>query len=301
VKRAREEEERTIVPKGPTFETMRTRIEEDYKVNGQDAKTLRYPLNRLAKQFKGWPLARFTREVILEYQRERRLAGAAAATVNMDCAILRRMLHLAGVRLEIPRLRTNNARPGFFEKEEFARVLEALPAHLKPLMEVAYITGWRVISELMTRQWKHVEEDLWLRLDPGEAKNDEPRRFPLIPNLKRIIHAQRVERRRLEKEKGISIPWIFFHDDGRPIKDYDNAWRSACKVAGCPERIVHDLRRTAVRNLVRARATEGVVMRLTGHKTRAVFERYNIVSGQDLRDAGTRLGVYLEGTLEVKA
>jgi integrase len=73
---------------------------------------------------------------------------------------------------------------------------------------------------------------------------------------------------------------------------YLHAWNHARVAAGCPGRIPHDCRRTAVRNLVRAGVPERVAMQLTGHLTRAVFERYNIVSAGDLREAAQRLDAY---------
>ena len=85
-----------------------------------------------------------------------------------------------------------------------------------------------------------------------------------------------------------------FHRNGREIKDYYTAWKSACKRAGVTDangraKIPHDFRRTAARNLVRAGVSENVAMKLTGHKTRSVFDRYDIVSNDDLIDATKRL------------
>jgi integrase len=73
---------------------------------------------------------------------------------------------------------------------------------------------------------------------------------------------------------------------------FNKAWRKARVEAGCPGRIPHDFRRTAVRTLVRAGVPERVAMQLTGHKTRAIFERYNITSPNDLREAAQRLDAY---------
>jgi integrase len=91
---------------------------------------------------------------------------------------------------------------------------------------------------------------------------------------------------------------VFCYTDGQKAgqritgSGFNKAWRKARTDAGCPGRIPHDFRRTAVRNLVRAGVPERVAMQLTGHKTRAVFERYNIVSSGDLRAAAARLDAY---------
>jgi integrase len=82
---------------------------------------------------------------------------------------------------------------------------------------------------------------------------------------------------------------VFQRDDGRAIKRFSEEWRAACVRAGAPGRIPHDFRRTAVRNLVRAGVSEKVALQLTGHKTRSVFDRYDIVNEADLRSAVCRL------------
>ena len=86
---------------------------------------------------------------------------------------------------------------------------------------------------------------------------------------------------------------LVFHRDGIPIRRWRTAWRTACQAAGVPTRFLHDCRRTAARNLIRASVPERVAMLLTGHKTRAIFDRYNIIHEQELLEAGDQLVEYL--------
>ena len=86
---------------------------------------------------------------------------------------------------------------------------------------------------------------------------------------------------------------LVFHRDGITVRRWRTAWRTACQAAGVPTRFLHDCRRTAARNLIRASVPERVAMLLTGHKSRAIFDRYNIINEQELLDAGDQLVAYL--------
>ena len=189
-------------------------------------------------------------------------------------------------------LQEHNIRTGFFERDQFDSVRFALPAELQGVATFAYLTGWRVPSEVLPLQWRNVDRQVGLvRLDPGTTKNDSGRTFPygeLLSELSDVMERQWAMTKGVEQAQGILCPWVF-HRQGKPIKDFRNAWRVATTQAACPDRIPHDFRRTAVRNLVRAGVPENVAMMLTGHKTRSVFDRYDSVDENDLRDAVQRL------------
>jgi integrase len=230
--------------------------------------------------------------------------GAARATVNRELAVLRRGFRLAvqkgmlATRPEFSIPQEHNARQGFFEAEDFAAVLAELPDYLKPLAEFAYLTGWRR-GEVLRLTWANVDRDAEvIRIEVGTTKNREARTFPYrgLPALKAVIDGQWARR------EGLFV----FHRNGQRIRDYYTAWHSACRRAAVQvvngrdvvvrsallERIPHDFRRTAVRNLVRAGVPERVAMQLTGHKTRAVFDRYNIVNEADLSEGVEKLERY---------
>jgi integrase len=125
-----------------------------------------------------------------------------------------------------------------------------------------------------------------IRLRPQVSKNKDGRLLPITGELIGIV--QRATAKRVLSCRHV------FHENGRAIGSFRKAWKTACKAAGIGQIIVHDLRRSAVRNMVRAGIPERVAMSLSGHKTRSVFDRYNIVSEADLTKAAERLQAHLE-------
>jgi len=234
----------------------------------------------------------------------------SAGEINRELTVLKRMFSLAIQsgklvhKPHFPMLRENNVRAGFFERDQYLSMLAHLPEDMRPVVTFAYVTGWRINSEVLTLQWRQVDLKAGeVRLDPGTTKNMEGRVFYLTPELKKLLADRRKAASRIQREKDMIVQHVFFHDGatkagdvefraGRPISAWGfyHAWCRARKRAGCPASIPHDLRRTAIRNMVRAGVPERVAMKLSGHKTRSVFDRYNIVSDGDLRDAAHRLG-----------
>ena len=126
-----------------------------------------------------------------------------------------------------------------------------------------------------------------IRLEPGTTKNKQPRHLP--------IYGEMIERLGLEKQVwDATFPdcQAVFHRHGKPVRNFRKAWDTACKAAGLDGLLFHDLRRTAVRNIVRAGIPEKTAMPISGHKTRSVFDRDNIVKDRDLTDAGAKLERY---------
>ncbi len=115
--------------------------------------------------------------------------------------------------------------------------------------------------------------------------------FDAVPALRTLLEGQRRDTRAVKLSTGQVVPWVF-HRGGREIKSIRPGGRTACAKAGVRNRIPHDCRRTALRNLVRAGIPEKVAMAITGHETRSVFDRYNIVAGNDPHDAMQRLAAY---------
>jgi integrase len=279
-----------------TFEDLKTILLDEYRANGRRSiNRVGDALNHLAGFFAEARAIDITTDRVTAYVAERQEDGAAAATINRELAALRRAFRLArrAKRVaevpEISLLSENNVRTGFFEPDQIEAVLVNLPDFLKPVIRTAFITGWRVPSEVLTRQRHHVDLDAgWLRLEPGETKNRDGRNFPLTPELREVIERQIEQTRAFELATGQIVPWLF-HRNGKPIKEFRGAWAVACKAAGVPGRLVHDFRRTAVRNLERAGVPRSAAMKMTGHKTEAVYRRYAIVDEAMLQESAAKL------------
>jgi len=276
----------------------------DYQVNGKSYDWAELIVRVHLRPFFGSMLAgKVSTATAQQYIRHRQTEGARNGTINRDLAILARALNLArmaGKLARVPyvaKLQENNVRKGFFEHDEFLTMRAALPEEIRPVLMFGYYTGCRK-GEILSLQWPQVDlSERAVRLEPGTTKNDEARILPLAEELYQVLSMQRA----IRDAKHPGCPWVFSRD-GERILDFRRVWESASKAAGLwegdakagkPTKLFHDLRRTGVRNLVRAGVPEAVAMRISGHKTRAVFDRYNIVSERDLKDAARRLGEYL--------
>ena len=237
---------------------------------------------------------------VTDYVVRRQAEGAANGTINRELGVLGRMLRLAYERsklLRLPviqRLKEAAPRSGFFERAPY----EAVRRHLAPDLRVAVATahelGWRMQSEVLVLERRQVDLAAGaIRLDPGTTKNDEGRVAYLSAALRAEVAAQIERVRAVERKTGRIIPHLFPYLSGtarlgQRRRDFRKAWNAACRAAGVPGMLRHDLRRTAVRDMVNLGVPERVAMTVTGHKTRAVFDRYHIVSPADLRDVARR-------------
>ena len=228
-----------------------------------------------------------------KYVIHRRRSGASDSSIQKELAALKRGMRLcAGFNSvpEFPRVEPDNVRQDFFTDAEVRRVVEELPPPLRPVVMFAYYTGWRK-SEVLGLEWSKI---LWdsgtIRLEPGTTKNGEGREFSFhnFPALKELLIAQHRLTAGVQRQRGMIVSRVF-HRDGKPIQDMRTAWDAACRRAGLQGRWFHDLRRSAVRNLERARVSRSTAMKLTGHKTESVYTRYAITDQDALEEGVGRL------------
>ena len=212
--------------------------------------------------------------------------------MNRETSALSRMFQLAIRRGQLERmplfpkrLEENPPRDGFFEHDEYLKVRAKLPAAFQDVLDFAYYSGWRR-NEILGLTWEEVDlAGGVIRLTPRRSKTKTGRVLPISAPLQQVL--KRRQRRRRPQNPHV------FQRDGVPVRAWRTSLRDACRKAKVPHRLLHDCRRTAARNLIRAGVPERVAMILTGHKTRSVFDRYNIVNERELLTAGERLAAYV--------
>jgi integrase len=212
-----------------------------------------------------------------------RLKHVKAGTVNRELGLLHRAFQLGyncdpplvGRVPHFPKLPEDEPRRGFLKPEHYRKLLFELPEDLRLLFVIAYHVGLRK-GALLRIKWSQVDlkaNTIWMEGKKINRK-PEPVAVPIYGDMAKFLEMQP------------RTSEYLFARGSIPIKDFRESWDQACERAGVPDLLFHDLRRTAVRNLRRASVAETVIMKITGHRTRSVFERYNITDHSDTQAAG---------------
>lgn len=250
-------------------------------------------------------------ERIERFIKEELEAGKKPASVNREVGVLRQAYRLAVKQKRLtpqsvpyfPVMPERNARQGFFGQDEFLRVVAYLQdtaqkdgtrpfAYLADMVRFAYLTGWRA-GEIRGLGWSDVDRsDREIRL--GDSKNGEGRVLAYDDEIAELIEERWAAREFVNEDGKTAMSPLVFHNQGQPIGDYRKAWATACDEAGVPGKLFHDLRRTAVRNMVRSGVAQSVAMSISGHKTVSMFLRYKITSGDEQREALRRVREHVD-------
>lgn len=236
-----------------------------------------------------------SRSLIRKYvtERLREKPKPANATINRELAAVRRALTLGTEEdpplvLHIPKfemLEPADPREGILAHEVYRAVRDALPPYARIALVIAYHTGARK-GEITKIERTGVDfKAARILMRRATTKNKHPRYIPIYGDMA------------AELEMTIAAadprcPYLL-QDEGRRVKGFKKAWATACALAGVPDQLFHDLRRTALTNMIEAGWSEKEAMEISGHRTRAVFDRYHIVSERRLKELAVKLGDHL--------
>jgi integrase len=231
-------------------------------------------------------------DLVQRYCAKREEEKAAGASINRELAVLKRAFHLAMKRTP-PKVRScpvismykeSDPRTGFLEDAQYtslAMECSKVGLWLRALLTTAYSFAFRK-GELLSMRVKQIDLATGtIRLEAGTTKNGEGRAVKMTREVATLLTACVIGKK--------PDDFVFTRQNGKPVEGFRKIWKAFCTRAGVPDLLFHDLRRSGVRNLRRLGVQESVAMRISGHKTRSVFERYNIVDEADLADAASRL------------
>lgn len=286
------------------LKVLKTRIDEladlylkDYELHGYRgiANAKRYVV-LIKGFFGGMRASNIGSKQIDEYRLKRQGQGVEDSTVNRELSALKRMFRIGLTQdpplvSRIPKItfsRETNIRKGFFDDDEFLVLRGVLPDHVKVIATIGYYTGMR-LGEILKLRWKQVDfKSDTLRLEVGETKTYKGRTIPMIGEVKEAL----LKWQMMTLKNWPYTPWVC-HFRGKRIYSIKTAWKVACEKIGLQGKLFHDFRRTAVRNLIRAGVPQPVAMKISGHRTSSVFNRYDIVSEADLLEATQKLSSHL--------
>ena len=265
-------------------------LEQHYLLNNRTSRINGTCLKRLRRRFAGYTVKACTSLAITHYMAEMQRAGRKAGTINREIAVLRSALRL-GYRHDLvsrvpaikllPQLAVRNE---FFTRAEIDTLMPCLPEYLRDVVLFGYLTGWRK-GEIVGLHWSNVDRSSGVvRLEPEQNKSRDVRVLALQGQLAALM-----ERRWQARKVGRSLALQVFHRNAQPLGVFRDAWLTACRRAGLGHRWFHSLRRSAARNMSLQGVPEKVIMSIMGHKTRGMFDRYNIVTEADQRAYGKRL------------
>lgn len=274
-----------------TVEQVYQLLLDDYKMN--DKATLDWAewrwKNRLNDAFGHLRASQVTTELLNKYVLDCQSKDLSNATINRDMAALKRSFNLAYHSTPrkvfsvpvFPHLRESAPRQGFVEEAQYRDLVKHAPElWLRSLLAVAYTFGFRK-SELLKMKCNQVDlAGQTIRLWRGTTKSDEPRLIRMTHEVYVLLTACVLNKQ--------PDDFVFSRNGGAPILDFRGRWDSLCEDAGLTL-LFHDLRRSAIRNMIRRGVSERVAMEISGHKTRSVFDRYNVVSETDLADAARKI------------
>ncbi len=279
------------------FDDLVELLERDYQLKGRKTWKRRLQnIQHLQKSFSKVLVKSITSDLLQGYINRRRNEGSANATINRELEYLHRMLVLGPLCMppkcaqipHIDKLREDKVREGFFEHDGFLALRGGAADHLKLALTIAYYTGMRQgeIIGANGLKWEQVNlEEGTIRLAIKDTKTKTARVIYMTGDFLLVM----MKMKELRNQHYPDCSYVC-HIQGKFIKELKHSWKSACKRVGLEGKTFHDLRRTGVRNPVRAVVPETVAMKISGHKTRSVFDRYNITSEEDLKEAALKLG-----------